>query len=127
DLRRPAGAATYTIGGAAAGDARALPIDSLVCSFLDTTKKQRPASVQNGLAALVFRTALSAGGAGTGRSILIAPPRRWTAPASELTVFLQTMQDVVTAGLAVPQPLAPLVSGSPGGTSTGLDYSAHAG
>jgi uncharacterized protein DUF6049 len=126
-LRRPQGTGPYSIGGTATGEARVLPIDSLVSTFLDLPREERPASVQNGLAALVFRAALSGRDTGAARSILVAPPRRWTAPASELVVFLQTMQQLVTGGLAVPQPLGPLVSGGSGGTATGLDYTTQDG
>jgi hypothetical protein len=126
-LRRPEGSAPYTIAGAATGGARALPIDGLVSTFLDPAQAERTASVQNGLAALVFRAAQGGGNAGADRSILIAPPRRWSAPATELTVFLQTLQQLVADGLAVPQPLGPLVSGGAAGTSTGLDYTSEDG
>jgi hypothetical protein len=127
-LRRPEGTAPYGVGGPATGDVRALPIDSLVSTFLDPPKDERQSpvqAVQNGLAALIFRTTFSARDANTGRSILIAPPRRWSAPATELTVFLQAMQQVVTDGQAAPTALGPLVSGAVAGTSTGLDYTAQ--
>lgn len=124
-LRRDEGVPPYAIGGSATGPARALPIDGLVSSFLTPAKDERPASVQNGLAALVFRTAINA--RDSGRSILIAPPRRWVASTSELTVFLSTLQQVVADRLATPQPLTPLVAAVSAGSATGLDYSTQDG
>ena len=123
-LRRAEGVPPYAIGGAATGPVRALPIDGLVSSFL-TPGKDESASVQNGLAALVFRIAINA--RDFGRSILIAPPRRWVASTSELTVFLSTLQQMVADRLATPQPFTPLVAAVSGGSATGLDYSSQDG
>lgn len=123
-LRKPEGSGPYTMSGAAAAGARAVPIDGLVSGLLDGVPADRAASVQNGLAALVFRTQQTAGG---GRSILIAPPRRWAAPAGELTVFLQTLQQVVAGGLATPRPLTELVSAPSSGTASGFEYSTQDG
>ncbi|HEV2778492.1 MAG TPA: DUF6049 family protein [Actinophytocola sp.] len=135
-LRHQQGKAPYLVGESAGAGTRAVPIDTLVSSFLDdgpnaltgvtsqpaTPAEERPVSVQNGLAALTFRAAFAGARGGT---LLIAPPRRWAAPASELGVLLDTLRQVFAARLAEPQRLAQVVSGAPGGTASGLDYGAQ--
>ncbi|MEV4311520.1 DUF6049 family protein [Actinocrispum sp. NPDC049592] len=98
---------------------RAVPIDPLVSSAL-AGNAAGPVSVQSGLAALVFRTALADS---PSRSVLIAPPRRWTAPASEQRLYLETVGQLYTDKLANPQVLPDLVSATATGTASGLDYS----
>jgi hypothetical protein len=131
-LRHLEGNAPYLLGESAAAT-RAVPIDVLVSSFLDerdagtggastlpaTPQEARPVSVQNGLAALTFRAAFARAGGGT---LVIAPPRRWAAPATELGVFLDTVGQVLASGLARPQALRQIVDAAPNGTSSGLDY-----
>jgi hypothetical protein len=59
--------------------------------------------------------------------MLIAPPRRWAAPVSELGAFLQNLQYLFANQLAEPQALGDLVSANPGGAATGLDYTPEDG
>ncbi|CAM3601529.1 DUF6049 domain-containing protein [Kibdelosporangium persicum] len=97
---------------------RVIPLDQLTSSSLagSAAAASGPVSVQNGLATLLFRTTQS------GQSVLVAPPRRWTAPASELTVYLQSIGRMITDRLATARPLADLVGAPPGGSATALDY-----
>ncbi|MCE7005107.1 DUF6049 family protein [Kibdelosporangium philippinense] len=107
------GSAPYAVGQSE----RVVPIDELTSSSLAgaAAAATGPVSVQNGLATLLFRAAQS------GQSVLVAPPRRWTAPASELTVYLQSIGRMFTDRLATPVPLEDL-TGTTSGTATGLDY-----
>jgi hypothetical protein len=136
-LRRPEGSAPFTVGGGSAtGVVRAVPIDAMVSAhvgngqgYVPTGPTAAPAddrqvTVQNGLAALAYRTAFAGD---TASPILIAPPRRWAAPANELGVFLQTLQYVFANRLAEPQPLAETLTAGQRGTATGLDYTAEDG
>ncbi|ONI72830.1 hypothetical protein ALI144C_43305 [Actinosynnema sp. ALI-1.44] len=95
---------------------RVLPIDRLTSLALaGPASAAGPVSVQNGLAALLFRSTRP------GQSVLVAPPRRWTAPASELTVYLETIGRMFTDNLATASPFADLAD-SPEGSATALDY-----
>lgn len=136
-LRGSEGTAPFTVGGSnAASLVRAVPIDGMVSSFLGSGQgyvttgltssptNGRPVSVQDGLAALAYRTAFDKSASG---SILIAPPRRWAAPASELGVFLQQLQYVFADHLAEPQALGQAVTAAPQGTATGLEYTSEDG
>ncbi|MFC0115701.1 DUF6049 family protein [Kibdelosporangium aridum] len=107
------GPAPYAVGQSD----RVVPIDELTSSSLagPVAAEAGPVSVQNGLATLLFRATQS------GQSVLVAPPRRWTAPASELTVYLQSIGRMFTDRLANPLPLEDL-TGTPNGSATGLDY-----
>jgi hypothetical protein len=113
-LKGVSGQAPYTLSDAN----RAVPIDQLVSSALAGTAPG-PVSVQNGLATLAFRTTLQSS---PSQSVLIAPPRRWTAPASEQRLFLETIGQLFTDRLANPQVLPELISATATGTATGLDY-----
>ncbi|GLZ37405.1 DUF6049 family protein [Actinokineospora sp. NBRC 105648] len=105
---------------------RALPYDELVASSL-APKAQvddagvKTSSIQNGLATLVFRGGFQSA---PGQSVLVAPPRRWSASPAELAVFLQTVQSLEAQGLIRPLGLQALVDGADQGTGTGLDYAA---
>lgn len=140
-LQHVQGTAPYAIGDSqTTSTVRAAPIDGLVSDSLDdglgwapsaispatTPAEERPISVQNGLAALAFQVAFADRGTAGRRSILIAPPRRWAAPATELGVFLQTLRQLLTDKLATAQPLDQ-VSVAPKGTASGLDYTAANG
>lgn len=130
-LHNRQGEAPYTVGGSvAARSVRALPVDPLVSGGLngDQAGEQagdRPMSVQNGIAALAFQAAFAGPGPAGGRGILVAPPRRWTAPSGELGAFLQAVQQLVGSGLAARQPLADAIAAQPGGTAGSLDYGAQ--
>lgn len=122
-LRDLTGQAPHSVTGVqAANPLRALPIDSLVSSTLTVapTADGVDASLQNGLAALTFRT-LFDGRAGGGQ-VLVAPPRRWTAGASELLGYLDLAQRLFDAGYAVPQPLTQSLVAPGQGTAGGLAY-----
>ncbi|MBP2321863.1 hypothetical protein JOF56_002248 [Kibdelosporangium banguiense] len=107
------GSAPFTVGQSN----RAVPIDQLTSSALTgSAAAPGPVSVQNGLAALVFRATQS------GQSVLVAPPRRWTAPASELLEYLRSIGRMFAENLADPRPLQDLTSSSANGTASGLNY-----
>jgi hypothetical protein len=112
-LAGPNGPTPYTLG-----QTRALPIDQLTSSALagPAASAPGPVSVQNGLATLVFRATQS------GQTVLVAPPRRWTAPASELTEYLRSIGRMFADHLAEPQSLDGLATASPDGTASGLNY-----
>ena len=89
---------------------RAQPTDSLISAAM-TGVPSVPDSVtvaantepaiasQNGLGALAFRAGLGlAAGQERPNHLLVAPPRRWDAPAAELTAYLQQVGDFLNAG-----------------------------
>jgi hypothetical protein len=104
-------------------DLRAEPVDSLVTTGLGgasgrsdssaATPPDDPAiGAQNGLAALAYRAL-------TGNSdqpVLVAPPRRWNVPATELVQVLQSFSELVDrrmlASASLPQALATPTSGA---------------
>lgn len=126
-LQRVVGNAPYSLGSNPADPAtrtnRVMPIDQLVSSSLEggqqTDAVTTPASVQNGLATLVFRTAFQNR---SNQPILIAPPRRWTAPANELDVFLKTLSALYDTNYAEPLPLAGTLNAPIEGSVGAVDY-----
>ena len=76
-------------------------------------------ALQDGLAALAFRTLFDSRG---GDQLLVAPPRRWTASAAELSLFLDLAQQLFDGGYATPQSLMQVTSGADRGTTVGLSY-----
>ncbi|NKQ53277.1 hypothetical protein HFP15_10320 [Amycolatopsis sp. K13G38] len=111
-----------TSGVGIAGSAvRAEPVDSLVTTGLNGTGSDSSAATavddpaigtQNGLAALAYRGM----NGDAGKSVLVAPPRRWDVPETELTQLLQTMGELfdrrLLTGVALPQVLAMPASGT---------------
>jgi hypothetical protein len=125
-LRRVTGTAPYALGSANANGNgqpnRIVPIDQLVSSSLlgaSADGVTTPASVQNGVATLVFRAAFDNR---EEHSILVAPPRRWTAPPGELDVFLRTLSDLTDGAFADPLPLGSMLAAPETGTVGSLDY-----
>ncbi|MET0132038.1 MAG: DUF6049 family protein [Kibdelosporangium sp.] len=108
------GPAPYPIGETN----RAVPIDQLVSGAL-AGNAGSPISVQNALATLVFRTMLPGS---PGQSVLVAPPRRWTAPAGEQRAFLETIVRLYSDNLAKPQVLQGLAEAPAAGAASGLNY-----
>ena len=89
-----------------------------------TTPAERKAvSVQNALAAMVFRTGFQGGG----RNVVVAPPRRWNAPVGEMTEFMNTLEKLVTGGYAAQAGLGELVTASPPEQTAKISYSVEAG
>jgi hypothetical protein len=95
---------------------RAVPIDQAISSAL-AGPADGSVSVQNGLATLAFRAVLQ-----PARTVLIAPPRRWNAPAGEMRTFLNNLAALYSAHLAEPQVLQGLAADGTAGTASGLDY-----
>lgn len=134
-LQDAQGAAPYAIAGSpATNPVRALPIDGLVSAALaggstgpdavsgaTTPADDRSVSAQNGLATLIYRAAFAEGD-DRADTMLVAPPRRWSAPAGELSVLLQTVGTLFDAGLATPAPLPQAVLATQRGSARGLDY-----
>jgi uncharacterized protein DUF6049 len=128
-LQDVTGAAPYQVTGIqAANPVRLLPYDSLISDALAGQEHAAPAgesptprrvsgSVQNGLAALIFRTVFD--DQAPGAPVVITPPRRWTASAADLTAFLETTQQLVDGNLATPKPLQDLAGAEEPG-STGV-------
>jgi hypothetical protein len=85
---------------------RALPTDRLVGAGFAvqpqpgtiTPADASAVALQDGLAALVQRTAFNTGT----QAVLIAPPRRWNVPAAELTTFLGALRTLTLDGLITP-------------------------
>ncbi|MCR3747052.1 DUF6049 family protein [Lentzea californiensis] len=128
------GTAPVVIGGK--NPVTAVKIDSMVSDALQgsesrprtlsgvtTPVESQPVSVQNALAVLVFR----AGWQGDGRNVLVAPPRRWHAPLSEMTEFLTTAQKLLTSGYASQTGLAELTGATPAVTNAKISYPPEAG
>lgn len=104
--------------------ATAVRIDSLVSEALrggtdqpqalggvTTPSQSKAVSVQNALAVLVFR----AGFQDAGQNVVIAPPRRWNAPAGEMNLFVETLKTLYASQYAAPAGLDALVAtGLPG-------------
>ncbi|WP_199440589.1 DUF6049 family protein [Umezawaea beigongshangensis] len=98
----------------------AVRIDSMVSAALvngseqtqtiggvSTPSEAKPVSVQNALAAMVFR----AGFADGGQHVVIAPPRRWNAPLGEMNELLTTLRKLFDNQFAAPAALQSLVGG----------------
>ncbi|AXB46263.1 DUF6049 family protein [Amycolatopsis albispora] len=60
-------------------------------------------AAQNALAVLAFQTGAQSDTAGA--PLLLAPPRRWTAPVDELTLLLRTIGDYSGLGMVTSKPL----------------------
>ncbi len=109
-------------------DLRAQPIDSLVASALSGTTAAAgvtnvaampSVSTQNGLAAIAFRSGLGGQAAGQERpQLLIAPPRHWDLPGTELTAFLERVGDFFDAGLATSTALPELLEQTSSGSAS---------
>ncbi|SFW53588.1 DUF6049 family protein [Amycolatopsis australiensis] len=107
---------------------RAQPIDSLISAAMTGVPTvpdsvtvpagtERAISSQNGLGALAFRAGLGQpAGQGKPEHLLVAPPRRWDAPAAELTTYLQQVGDFIGAGVVTPTSLPSLLSADPAGS-----------
>ncbi|GAB2979491.1 DUF6049 family protein [Amycolatopsis acidiphila] len=107
---------------------RAQPVDSLVSTGLTgasgnsaaLTPPQDPAiGAQNGLATLAYR-----GLTGGGDSVLVAPPRRWSVPESELTQLLQALGDLLDHRMLTAASLPQVLNTAPTGTAS-MNYTAE--
>jgi hypothetical protein len=115
-LRNVTGQAPYSVSGVqTANPVRALPVDSLVSRSLEV----KDGGLQEGLAALAFRTMFDGKG---GDQLVVAPPRRWTATPDELDVYLDLAQQLFDGGYATPRSLMQVTSGADRGTTNGLTY-----
>ncbi|MFG1640563.1 DUF6049 family protein [Amycolatopsis sp. NPDC049252] len=107
---------------------RAQPTDSLIASAMTgvptvpdsvtvPATTQAAVASQNGLGALAFRAGL---GLPTGQQrpahLLVAPPRRWDAPAAELTAYLLQVGNYLDAGLVTATSLPTLLAAEPAGS-----------
>ncbi|WP_086681042.1 DUF6049 family protein, partial [Amycolatopsis pretoriensis] len=107
------------------GAVRAQPTDSLISAAMSgvpsvpdsvtvPANTERAISSQNGLGALAFRAGL---GVPAGQEhpdhLLVAPPRRWDAPAAELTAYLQQVGDFLNAGVVTAASLPSLLDADP--------------
>lgn len=129
DLNESQESGGVTVGG----DVRAEPLDSLVATGLGGAPAQAMAAstppddpaiaAQNGMATLAFRSGL--GTSSPGKPILVAPPRRWDAPESELTQFLQTFGDLLNRKMLTSAPLSQLLATAATGSAT-MNYTTSA-
>ncbi|MCT2586510.1 DUF6049 family protein [Actinophytocola gossypii] len=121
-LQGVTGRAPYAVTGTTTTHpVRALPVDPLVSNALDVGRGGPGVdrSLQNGLAALAFRTLFDGR---PGGEVLVTPPRRWMASATELRGYLDFAQRLFDGGYAEPRSLAGTVSGPNRGTVGGLAY-----
>jgi hypothetical protein len=129
-LQNVEGRSPYTVSVTqTANPVRALPVDSLVSDALATPNSPRVpiggttgVSVQNGLAALLYRAAFDER---VGGQVLIAPPRRWLASNTELDQFLSLAGQLFDEGFTTPLPLDQAVGAPEGGTAEDLSYTAQ--
>jgi hypothetical protein len=127
------------IDGTPSGEARAIRLDRLVSTGFGGSSVeramqtgQRPSSqtpadtrsvaVQNGLAAMLYRTEFAPSTDPRSGTMLIAPPRRWQAPASELHTLLDTAQSLIAQHDVRPVGLGELTQAPPALSSVNLDY-----
>jgi hypothetical protein len=115
---------------------RGIRVDPLVAAALGgsagrsrtagvTTAADEPSlAVQNGLAALAFRTGFAAE---PGRAVVIAPPHVWNASPSELDALVNAVQNLFTGRLATPVGLGMLVGGPMPAQPAALAYPAKDG
>ncbi|RSM37054.1 glycoprotein [Amycolatopsis balhimycina DSM 5908] len=68
---------------------------------------------QNGLGALAFRAGLGQTGGQRPDHLLVAPPRRWDAPAEEFTTYLRQVGGFLEAGLVTATGLPSLLADDP--------------
>jgi len=112
---------------------RAEPVDSLVTTGLTGTGGDSAAETpvddpaigtQNGLAALAYRGM----NGDTGEPVLVAPPRRWDVPETELNQLLQSVREMIDkrllTGVSLPQLLATPASGTSRMSYTAEDVAA---
>ncbi|GAB3438132.1 DUF6049 family protein [Actinophytocola sediminis] len=121
-LQQVTGTSPYTVTGTqTANPVRALATDPVLSSSLNVAPvgSGGDTSLQRGLATLAFRTLFDRN---AGEHLLVAPPRRWAAPASELVGYLNLAQQLFDDGFAVPRSLQADVSAPSQGTSAGLAY-----
>lgn len=108
---------------------RAQTVDSLVSTGLTgasgrssaaATPPDNPAiGTQNGLAALAYR-----GLTGGGESVLVAPPRRWSVPESELNQLLQSLGDLFDRQMLTATSLSQALNTTPGDRAS-MTYTAE--
>ncbi|MGH3761922.1 DUF6049 family protein [Actinophytocola sp.] len=117
-LRDVEGKAPYDVTGPQTANAvRALPVDALLSRSL--TPSTGSGDLQDGLAALAFRTIFDPRG---GDPVIVAPPRRWTASATELGLYLDLAEQLFRDGFATPRSLIQVMSGPDRGSTVGLSY-----
>ncbi|WP_370945833.1 DUF6049 family protein [Amycolatopsis sp. cg5] len=106
----------------AGSDLHVQPADSLTSAALSVGDKPnnaaaKPAvSTQNGLAAIAFRAGLGQGQTNPGR-LVVAPPRRWSAPLPELITMLRTLSSFTESGMVSPVALKDSLTSNPSATA----------
>jgi len=104
--------------GIEGSDIRAQPFDPLLASAMagssgspdsavgSATPADEPdIATQNGLATLAFRGGLGNQNDAAKTPLLLAPPRHWSAPPNELSLFLRTVGRLTEAGMLNPTPV----------------------
>lgn len=90
----------------------------------------RVSALQDAIGALswpsLVRRSPDAADAGAPTSVLLAPPQLWTADAAEAKAVLSTVSGLFSAGLAIPRPLASLVSATGAAPAAQLVYPVRA-
>jgi hypothetical protein len=122
----PAGTAPAPLAGFTGGAApKVVPIDPVVTQAMAPRTDQpnvdeTALSAQDGLAATIYQTVF---GNAVGRSVLVAPPRRWSPSESQAVQFLTASSDLLSAGYAQPATLAEAAAAAPTGRPVTLNYS----
>jgi uncharacterized protein DUF6049 len=101
---------------------QAQPVDSLVSTGLNgdpgatgaTPPDDAAIGTQNGLAALAFRGLTG----GSGEPVLIAPPRRWDVPSTELNQLLQSFGELLGRKMLTAAPLSEVLAPTATKTAT---------
>jgi hypothetical protein len=91
------------------------PVDTT--AGVATPVDEHAIAAQSGLATLLYRALFDT----ANRQLLIAPPRRWDAPESELVEFLRTTENLFASQSASPVALTELTHSGVGGAAT-LNY-----
>ncbi len=108
---------------------RVQPADSLIAAALAgvpaaagsvaTPAPGLPAvASQNGLGALAFRAGLGQSAGQRADHLLVAPPRRWDVPATELSAYLRQISTYLGSGLVTATGLPQLLAADPTGSGS---------
>lgn len=119
-----AGTSPVSLAGFTGGAApKVVPIDPVVTDAMAPRGDQpnideTALSAQDGLAATIYQTVF----AGDGRSVLVAPPRRWSPTESQAEQFLSATSAVLSGHYAQPTSLATATSTPAAGPPVALNY-----
>ncbi len=125
---QPAGQPIPLAGFTGGNAPKMIPVDPVVSAALGPRTDEpnvdaTGVSAQDGLAAVMFQTVFAHG---TGRPVLVAPPRRWSPDETEAVAFLRQTATVLAGHYATATPLADAVLATAAGGPAALNYSPQA-